>query len=74
MPTIQQLIDQGEAKGAAKGKAEGQRQLLARQITKRFGTLPPATEAQLTGADGPTLERWAERILDVTSAEELVTS
>ena len=52
MPTVAVLTE---------GKLEGKTELLVRQLTKRFGPLSAATQAQL--------EHWADAILDAPTLE-----
>jgi flagellar biosynthesis/type III secretory pathway protein FliH len=70
---IQRGLQEGEAKGRvegeAKGRVEGQADLLARQLTKRFGTLSAEIQARLAQATSDQLERWGERLLDADSLD-----
>jgi hypothetical protein len=70
---IQRGLQEGEAKGRvegeAKGRVEGQAELVARLLTKRFGTRSAEIQARLTQATSDQLERWGERLLDAESLE-----
>ncbi|MGE4370515.1 MAG: hypothetical protein AB7E12_12635 [Burkholderiaceae bacterium] len=57
--------------GIAEGKTEGFATLLSSQITRKFGTLPDWAKVRLVSADDPTLNRWAEQILDAQSLEDV---
>lgn len=74
--TIQELIDngeaRGEARGEAKGKAEGKADAIGRLLARRFGPLPASVERQLAEADAVTLDRWIDAVLDVASPDELL--
>jgi hypothetical protein len=45
--------------------------LLLRLLKTRFGELPAAVCARLNSAQPEQLEEWAERLLNVTSLNEL---
>jgi hypothetical protein len=62
-----------EQKGEAKGKAEGERLLLERLLSRRFGSLSAETQLRLSSATPEQLERWAERFLDAQRVEEVFT-
>ncbi len=62
---------EGRVEGRVEGRLEGQAGMLHRQLTLRFGPLPEHMEQRLASADSDTLLRWAERILDATTAEEV---
>ncbi len=54
------------------GREEGQRELLLRQLERRFGPLSPATRKRVGELTSPEeLSRLAERLLDASSLEEL---
>jgi hypothetical protein len=55
----------------AEGRAEGLRTILRKQLTHRFGKLPPTCEARIDGAAEQQLETWAERILDAHTIEDV---
>jgi len=54
-----------------KGRQEGERVLLRRLLTQRFGPLPDGVEQQLHAATVPDLERWADRVLDAQHLDEV---
>jgi flagellar biosynthesis/type III secretory pathway protein FliH len=64
-------IEKGVAKGIEKGVAKGQRELLLRQLTKRFGALPESATRRVAGASTEELARWGERILDAASLDHV---
>ena len=53
------------------GRKEGERTVLARQLRRRFGTLPPAVRKRLAGASEAELEAWADNVLDASSLDEV---
>ena len=70
-----EAYDRGFARGFARGfemgKVEGKREVLLRQLALRFGTLPDSVWERVGGAGSEDLERWAERILDATSLDDV---
>lgn len=63
--------EQGLQQGLLQGRQEGELNLLKRLLQRRFGVLPTWVEEKLTQADLPTLELWADRILEARSLEEM---
>jgi predicted transposase YdaD len=61
---------EGRLEGRLEGQLNGERQILERQLRKRFGELPPAVTQRLQQAQTEELERWAER-LDARNLTEL---
>lgn len=58
-------------KGIEKGVDKGQRELLLRQLALRFGDLPAAVTERVNEAGAADLGRWAERILDAKSLDDV---
>ena len=67
----ERLLNEGMQKGRQEGRQEGELNVLLRQLTRRFGTLDPATEQRLQQASSDDLERWADNILDAESLDEV---
>ena len=67
LSTAQQIRNEGKAEGRAEGKIS----VLLRLITRRFGHLGPHAADRLQTASPTQLDRWAERILDARSLDEL---
>ena len=63
--------EQGREEGREEGKTEGQMQLLQRLLVKRFGPLSKETEAQIQSASPKQIERWSERLFEITTLAEL---
>ena len=63
---------EAEAKGRAEGRAEGLRATLRKLMKLKFGGVSDAVSARIDAASTDDLERWVERILVATSAEEVV--
>jgi len=66
-----QGLVQGQAQGQAQGRIEERHALVSRLLTRRFGPLAPAHEETLRNADPDQLERWALRLLDARSIDEV---
>ena len=68
---IQQGIEQGMKDGIQQGMLSGERQVLIRQLTRRFGPLPAAVLQQLEQAGTDQLERWADNVLDAPTLDDV---
>jgi len=64
----------GLVEGLLEGRREGEAAVLRRLLEKRFGDLPNPIRERLRNARFDELERWAERLLDVSSLDELFAS
>ena len=60
-----QYVKQGRQEGRLEGKAE----VLSRQLTRRFGPLPPAITERLTSATADQLDLWIDRVLDAPTLD-----
>lgn len=67
---------EGRAEGLAEGRVEGSRlaaaKILKSQLQLRFGDLPSPVIDRIDRTDVDTLERWAYRVLDAGSLEEVL--
>ena len=63
------FCQQAAGEGMEKGRAEGEAALPPRQLERRFGTPPAAARRRIADADA--LLRYAERVLDAKSLEEV---
>jgi predicted transposase/invertase (TIGR01784 family) len=61
------------AEGRVEGRAQGKAQILLRQLTLRFGSLPEATQQKLWQASAEQLDVWAERVITGASVEEILS-
>ena len=80
----QYIRDKGFQEGKEKGWLEGQllgrqegrlvekREFLKRLLVKRFGPLPEWGEELLSGASAEQLDRWADRLLDGETIQEVL--
>ena len=62
---------EGRSEGRVEGRSEEALQLVARQLARRLGTLPAATEAQVRALPIDALEELAEELLDFTALADL---
>lgn len=67
-------VAQGRAEGKAEGKAEGEikgrSELLLRQLTRRFGALPPTVTARLAATPVDELDAIGERLLSAQTLDD----
>jgi flagellar biosynthesis/type III secretory pathway protein FliH len=61
---------QGRAEGEAEGEAKGRAEVVAKQLSLRFGTLPDSAQRRLRNASIAELDRIAERLLTAASLDE----
>lgn len=62
--TIADMIDE-------RGRAEGRAEMLAEQLTFKFGTLPSAARSKVGAASAEQLAVWARRVLTASSLDEV---
>ena len=65
---------EGKLEGVLEGKLEGQAALLVRLLTRRFGHLSEPVHTRLSMADAQDLARWADRLLDAASLEDVFSA
>lgn len=56
------------------GDERGQRAVLLRLLNRRFVTVPEAIAARIDRAGTDEIERWAERLLEAASLDEVFTA
>ena len=71
MATSRQRLETELQKHAHQGYERGQRAVLLRLLGRRFVAVPEAIEARIDKAGTAEIERWAERLLDATSLDEI---
>jgi predicted transposase/invertase (TIGR01784 family) len=71
-PEAREVVMTAAQKLREEGREEGRRSVLLRQLALRFGTLPAEVVAGVERADGPTLDRWAERVLSAATLDEVL--
>jgi hypothetical protein len=64
----ERFIEQGVQQGVQQGEAR----ILLRQLSARFGVLPPETRRKVETADADTLLQWSERILSAQTLDEVL--
>ncbi len=64
---------EAEAKGRAEGRSEGLRAALRKQMKLKFGSVSDTVNGRIDEASIDELDRWVERILGATSAEDVIT-
>ena len=69
----EESLQEGRREGRQEGRQEGQVELLLRQLSLRFGSLPEATAERVQRATDVALARWADRVLTATSLDEVFT-
>ena len=67
----QEGIQQGIRQWIQQGEVQGQRKLLFRQLTAKFGKLDPDVLERVEQADVPTLDRLAEKVLTASSLTDV---
>jgi predicted transposase YdaD len=75
-PRIRQGIEtgrkEGREEGREEGRVEGERQILLRQVEKRFGAIPDWARQKIHAMSLPDLEDAALRLLDAPCLEEML--
>jgi hypothetical protein len=73
MRSVAELFrDEARAEAEAKGRAEGLRATLRKQMKLKFGSVSDAVSNRVDAASTEDLERWVERILIATTAEDVI--
>ena len=69
------LVEKGRQEGIKEGKKEGKKEgtrlILEKLIDKRFGIVPRDVEERIKALEQPQLEELAEKILEISTEEEL---
>jgi hypothetical protein len=72
---LSERFDEWEAQflrqGRQEGRKDGEATLLTLLLRKRFGELPESVRTRLSEARPDELERWGERLLDVSSLSDV---
>jgi predicted transposase YdaD len=67
-----QGLQRGLQQGRQEGILEGDRSLILRQLTRRFGELPAELSTQVEALSLPQLEALADALLDFSELTDLV--
>ncbi|MCH8544986.1 MAG: Rpn family recombination-promoting nuclease/putative transposase [Alcanivorax sp.] len=68
---LEKGLEKGLEQGLEQGMRRGEAQLLLRQLTRRFGTVPSEIHQRLDQANTTELEQWADNILDANTLEDV---
>ncbi|NMA95985.1 MAG: Rpn family recombination-promoting nuclease/putative transposase [Clostridiales bacterium] len=68
---MQQGMERGMERGIKQGIAKGKTDILIRQYTKRFGTLPEELQVKIQNASAKELDFLAENIFDIDNIDEI---
>jgi hypothetical protein len=71
MPTNRQRLERELQDRAHQGYERGQRAVLLRLLARRFVTVPEAIAARVDRAGTDEIERWAERLLEASSLDDV---
>ena len=78
IPYAEKLRQEGHKLGLEDGRKlgleDGQRQILIHLLESRFGSLPAAVRKRLERATDEETKRWAVRVLDAGSLEEVFSA
>lgn len=66
---FEEATRKGLQKGVQQGRMEGETRLLAKQLERRFGSLPQAVLDRLAAASEAQLEAWGEAVLSAPSLD-----
>jgi hypothetical protein len=66
--------DEAREEGRLEGRAEGLRATLRKLMKLKFGEVAEAVKDRIDTAPADDLERWVERILVATTAEDVIGS
>jgi hypothetical protein len=67
-----QKRDEGRKEGRDEGRKEGELTVLLRLLRARFGELSASAMARIEAADVEDLERWADRLLNARTLDEVL--
>jgi hypothetical protein len=66
---LEKGLQKGLEEGLEQGRQRGQAELLARQLSKRFGALPDIVQQRLAEASTDQLGAWADALWDADSLD-----
>ncbi len=67
----QKVRREGRREGREKGLIDGERALMLRMLAHRFGELPESAARRIKRADPEQLDRWAKRMLDADTLDQV---
>lgn len=68
---VTEWTEEWKRQGRQEGRQEGEAALLLRLLELRFGPLDETSGARVRRADAETLLKWGERVLTVTSLDDV---
>jgi hypothetical protein len=72
VPYLVELRREAEERGKREGELRGKRDMLARQLARRFGPLSAEARTRLAQADAAQLDAWSERVLDAATLADVL--
>jgi predicted transposase YdaD len=70
-PLFRECEARGRFEGKVEGQLDGERMILRRQISKRFGSVPEWVNERIEKLDAEQLMEVGDRLLDAKSLSEL---
>ena len=71
---LERGLERGLEQGLEKGMQQGEANVVIRLLTRRFGSLPQATQDHLKQATTEQLELWTDRVLEAKTLESIFDS
>ncbi len=71
MTIAEQLISKGRQQGMQQGMQQAEAKTLLRILSKRFGTISPSVNEQISKAPTSQLEGWIDAALDAESIQQI---
>lgn len=71
MTAGQRMMQEARQQGLRQGLEQGQTEILLELLSHRFGQLPPETRRRVQAANVELIARWAKRLLDVETLEQV---
>jgi hypothetical protein len=68
---LEKGMQKGMEQGLQQGLQQGEAAVLVRQLTRKFGELPPEARRRIESADAETLLSWSERVLDASKLDDV---
>ena len=66
---IERWVEDKQEEWLQQGIGQGEGLLLQKQLSKRFGDLPPEMVQMIRSAEPKEIELWGERVLDAPSLQ-----
>ena len=71
---LEQGLEQGLERGRQEGRENAARQMLSRQIVRKYGAVPDWAQARIDQAGIEQLETWVDAIVDAETVESLLSA